>query len=167
VKESGSNTSPPCHSTQNTGGILPRKSIGNVMVCLAVMLVLVSGIHRGKRGHEVGLLVWAGKRTHPTDLTHAILKATPRGTGSVQQTSFQQEQLLMGSNGFKSRCDFLQTHNQILALVAKSLPSWAASVFTSEFTSFGDCQNCLLNWGRLWSSQPSSGRIPGFTGVSV
>jgi hypothetical protein len=90
---------------------------------------------RGKRGREVGLLVWAGKRTHPTDLTHAILKATPRGTGSVQQTSFQQEQLLMGSDGFKSRCDFLLTHNQISALVAKSLPSWAASVFTSEFTN--------------------------------
>jgi hypothetical protein len=30
--------------TQNTGEVLPRKSIGNMMVCLAVMLVLVSGI---------------------------------------------------------------------------------------------------------------------------
>ena len=87
-----------------------------------------------KRGREVGFSVWAGKRTHPTNITHAILNATPRGTGSVRQTSFQCEQLLKGSNGFESRCDFLQTHNQISALVAKSLPSWAASVFTSEFT---------------------------------
>jgi hypothetical protein len=114
----------------------------------------------GKRGRGVGLLVWAGKRTHPTDLvTHTVLKATPRGSGSVQQTSFQQEQLLMGSNSFKSHHDFLQTHSQILALVAKSLLSWAGSVSSSEFKSFGDCQSCLLNWGRLWLSQPSSGRF--------
>ena len=89
---------------------------------------------RRKRGREVGFSVWAGKRTHPTNITHAILNATPRGTGSVRQATFQCEQLLQGSNGFKSRCDFLQTHNQISALLAKSLPSWAASVFTSEFT---------------------------------
>lgn len=90
---------------------------------------------RRKRRREVGVSVWAGKRTHPTSITHAILNATPRGTGSVQQqTSFQCEQLLKGRNGFESRCDFLPTHNQISALVAKSLPSRAASVFTSEFT---------------------------------
>ena len=64
---------------------------------------------RRKRGREVGFSVWAGKRTHLTNITHAILNATPRGTGSVRQASFQCEQLLQGSNGFEFRMQVFST----------------------------------------------------------
>jgi hypothetical protein len=99
-----------------------------------------------RQGHaEIGLPSWAGKRTHPTDLSHAFLKATPRNTGSVPQTPYLHKQLLKDQSAFESWCNVHPNTQPDLGSGCKMSASMGSVSVHIGIYKFEDCQNSLAS----------------------